>query len=61
MDRKQRESLVNLLDKHAWYVATSSDQFTNDEFEDAKREFIEAKEEFIGKPEPTRPKAKRLL
>lgn len=63
MDRKQRESLAELLDRHAWYMATSSDEFTNDEFEEAKAEFVKAKSAFI-KCEPEkagRPAMKRLL
>lgn len=66
MDHKQRVALAELLDRHAWYMATSSNEFTNDEFELAKTEFVKAKSAFIKcEPEGTtvsqRPKPKRLL
>lgn len=63
MDRKQREALAELLDRHAWYMATSSDEFSNAEFEEAKAEFVKAKSSFIKcEPDkPARPKTKRLL
>jgi len=54
MDRNQRKSLANLLDAHAWYVATASDDFSNQDFEEAKAEFVVAKQEFIN-CEPEQP------
>lgn len=47
MDRKQRDALAHLLDKQAWYIATTSDNYTNEEWDQAKREFLSAKHDFV--------------
>ena len=46
MDRKQRDSLADLLEAHASFVITAHEEFETEEFDEAKAEFYAAAEAF---------------